>query len=140
MTSLKKKMKKEGGFTLIEMLIVVAIIAILIAVSIPMVNGALDKARKATDAANERSAKAAATIAYISDGKPAGDYAYDAAKGELVPTSTTGLSYGKCDAHKGGHIKVTIKGEVTGATPQPSSIEISWSTSNPNDSDTMVNE
>lgn len=140
MTSLKKKMKKEGGFTLIEMLIVVAIIAILIAVSIPMVNGALDKARKATDAANERSAKAAATIAYISEGQPAGDYAYDAAKGELVPKSTTGLSYGKCDAHKGGYINVTIKAEVTGANPQPSSIVISWSTSKPNDSDTMVNE
>ena len=51
---LSKKLKKTGGFTLIEMLIVVAIIAILVAVSIPMVNSNLEKARKATDSANER--------------------------------------------------------------------------------------
>ena len=55
MKNLKAKLKKQGGFTLIEMLIVVAIIAILIAVSIPMVNGALERAREATDAANEKS-------------------------------------------------------------------------------------
>ena len=36
MNNLKAKLKKQGGFTLIEMLIVVAIIAILIAVSIPL--------------------------------------------------------------------------------------------------------
>ena len=51
---LSRKLKKTGGFTLIEMLIVVAIIAILVAVSIPMVNASLEKAREATDAANER--------------------------------------------------------------------------------------
>ena len=65
-----KKMKKESGFTLVEMLIVVAIIAILIAVSIPMVTGALDKARVATDQANERSAMAVALITYLSEDDP----------------------------------------------------------------------
>ena len=56
MNNLKSKLKKQGGFTLIEMLIVVAIIAILIAIAIPMVNAALESAREATDAANERAA------------------------------------------------------------------------------------
>ena len=62
MEKLRAKLKNQGGFTLIEMLIVVAIIAILIAVSIPLVNGALEKARDSTDQANERAAKAITTL------------------------------------------------------------------------------
>ena len=54
MKNLKAKLRRDGGFTLVEMLIVVAIIAILVAVSIPMVGTALDKARDATDKANLR--------------------------------------------------------------------------------------
>lgn len=48
----------RAGFTLMEMLIVVAIIAILVAVMIPTLSGALEKAREATDLANIRSAYA----------------------------------------------------------------------------------
>ena len=83
---LSKKLKKSGGFTLIEMLIVVAIIAILIAVSIPLVSGSLNKARKATDAANERAAKAAAIITYMTDDDfdPDTTYYYDAVEGDLM--------------------------------------------------------
>ncbi len=50
---LSAKLKKQGGFTLVEMLIVVASIAILIAISIPMVTSSLDEAKKATDDANK---------------------------------------------------------------------------------------
>lgn len=67
MNNLKSKLKKQGGFTLIEMLIVVAIIAILIAIAIPMVNSALEKSREATDAANERAAYGMAYIAYMTN-------------------------------------------------------------------------
>ncbi len=68
-----KKLKNSKGFTLMEMLIVVAIIAILVAIAIPTFTNQLEKAREATDMANLRSAyaevMAAALSNTIDDGK-----------------------------------------------------------------------
>ena len=50
-----RKMKNSKGFTLMEMLIVVAIIAVLVAIAIPTFTTSLNKARVATDEANIRS-------------------------------------------------------------------------------------
>lgn len=47
--------KSEKGFTLAELLIVVAIIGVLVAISIPMFSGQLEKSRRAVDMANCRS-------------------------------------------------------------------------------------
>ena len=58
MKNLLKKMKNREGFTLAELLIVVAIIAVLVAISIPVFSGQLEKAREAVDAANLRAAYA----------------------------------------------------------------------------------
>ena len=55
------KMNKKG-FTLIEMLVVIAIIAILVAIVVPTVASATEKAKEAADAANIRSAVAEVTI------------------------------------------------------------------------------
>ena len=60
-----KKMNKKG-FTLAELLIVVAIIAVLVAIAIPVFTSQLDKAKQATDAANIRSAYAEAVTAALS--------------------------------------------------------------------------
>ena len=60
-----KKLTNKKGFTLIEMLVVIAIIAILVAIIIPTVTSATTKANAATDAANLRSAKAAITIGVL---------------------------------------------------------------------------
>ena len=49
---------KRNGFTLTELLIVVAIIGVLVAVSIPVFSQQLEKSREATDLANVRSAYA----------------------------------------------------------------------------------
>ena len=52
------KQTNKRGFTLAELLIVVAIIAVLVAISIPIFTTQLEKSREATDAANIRSAYA----------------------------------------------------------------------------------
>ncbi|WP_297983961.1 type II secretion system protein [uncultured Oscillibacter sp.] len=67
MNKLKAKLKNQGGFTMVELLIVVAIIAILVAVSIPMMNTALERARHAVDQANVRDAIGLASVEYVSD-------------------------------------------------------------------------
>ena len=53
-----KKLTNKKGFTLMEMLIVVAIIAVLVAIAIPTFNGALTKSKEAADVANIRAAYA----------------------------------------------------------------------------------
>lgn len=61
------KMNKKG-FTLIEMLVVIAIIAVLVSIIIPIVGNSTTKAQAATDAANLRSMKATLTIG-VMEGK-----------------------------------------------------------------------
>lgn len=51
---MRKRLNKKG-FTLAELLIVVAIIGVLVAISIPIFSAQLEKAREATDEANIRS-------------------------------------------------------------------------------------
>jgi len=53
---MKKNNKK--GFTLAELLIVIAIIAVLVAIAVPVFNGAMAKAEHAADVANVRAAYA----------------------------------------------------------------------------------
>lgn len=65
MKSLVNKMKNKKGFTLMEMLIVVAIMVILVAVSIPVFTNQLDNAKKTTDNANIRAAKQAMLTEYM---------------------------------------------------------------------------
>lgn len=62
-------MKRNRSFTLMEMLIVVAIIAVLAAVAIPVFNGSLHKAKVAADMANVRAYYAELQTQYITTGK-----------------------------------------------------------------------
>ena len=62
--------KNKKGFTLAELLIVVAIIGVLVAISIPIFNNQLKKARLATNQANARAAYAAWVAQYIDEGMP----------------------------------------------------------------------
>ena len=59
--------RNQKGFTLIEMLVVIAIIAVLVAIIIPTVTSATAKANAATDAANLRSIMGVANTYLVQD-------------------------------------------------------------------------
>lgn len=95
MNRMSKKLNKKG-FTLAELLIVVAIIAVLVVVSVPIFSSKLEKAREAADVANMRAAKAAAASMYLS-GEIEADkiYFYDAAEGRLIESNEDITGYGQ---------------------------------------------
>ena len=66
-----KKFTNKKGFTLMEMLIVVAIIAVLVAVAIPTFTSSLNKAKAGVDLANIRSGYANAQIIAMTEGSEA---------------------------------------------------------------------
>ena len=86
--------RNKKGFTLAELLIVVAIIAVLVAVAIPVFTEQLEKSREATDVANLRSAYAAAAADYLSGAYLDNDSiysTYDAEKNIIMLNSIRNL-------------------------------------------------
>lgn len=73
-----KKLNKKG-FTLAELLIVVAIIGVLVAISIPIFTSQLEKSRDAVTLSNIRAAYAEAQSAYLTESSEGTDVVYTAA-------------------------------------------------------------
>ena len=63
--AIKKAKENKKGFTLAELLIVVAIIAVLVAISIPIFTSQLEKSRDAVTESNVRAAYAQAQTAWL---------------------------------------------------------------------------
>lgn len=62
---MKRKLKSDRGFTLAELLIVVAIIGVLVAIAIPIFTSQLERSREAVDLSDVRSAYAEVMMAAI---------------------------------------------------------------------------
>lgn len=107
---LNKKLNKKG-FTLAELLVVVAILAVLVAVSIPIFTGRLNAAKESTDAANLRAAKAAAVNAYMAAKDTDGaTYAYIAKDGVVTTGAVTTIEgYNKVGTENSLAVEVVIE-------------------------------
>lgn len=66
---IKKVREERGGFTLAELLIVVAIIMVLVAIAVPVFSGAMEQANTAVAQGDIRAVKGAAATKYLLDGK-----------------------------------------------------------------------
>lgn len=113
MKKMMNRLNRKDGFTLAELLIVVAIIAVLVAVSIPIFTSRLEKAREATDLANLRAAYAAGVADYLGNNytsdTPVVQY-YNVQTGMLESASTPAL---KGTAADGGTADTAIGEEFT---------------------------
>jgi type IV pilus assembly protein PilA len=85
------RMKDDKGFTLIELMVVVLIIAILIAIAIPTFLGLRKRAQDRAAQSDLRNALTAAKAYYTDDDTydPAGAAVFNAAEGALVEPSLT---------------------------------------------------
>jgi prepilin-type N-terminal cleavage/methylation domain-containing protein len=82
MLKLRKMFKKNRkGFTLIELIVVIAILGIIALLAIPRFIGTLDRARINTHNANVRSLQSAANVALAEHGKPDSDVSWSSTAG-----------------------------------------------------------
>lgn len=122
-STLKKKLNKKG-FTLAELLIVIAIIAILVAIAVPTFTAQMNKAKEAVDDANLRSATSMAVADYLLNNY-SGDKTYKAygdttgkttniavGEGSNKPAGFTSEVNGQASGHTTMSITITDAGKV----------------------------
>lgn len=92
---IKKVRERREGFTMAELLIVVAIIAVLVAIAIPVFSAQLHKSQDATDQSNARSLYAELQADYLSNanGYSAATWEVDGSAKSATYTFNKGASF-----------------------------------------------
>lgn len=124
---IKRVREDRGGFTLAELLIVVAIVAVLVAIAVPVFSGSLKSAEDAVDTANQRSvmSEALATYQLAETADKAGlatQYFYFDDKGNEVTDATKAVyGYKAAITDSNGDISVKVTGGKGDAIEKPTS-------------------
>ncbi|MBX9267027.1 pilin [Chromobacterium violaceum] len=110
-----KKQRKQQGFTLIELMIVVAIVGILAAIAIPAYQDYTKRARVSEGLQLASAAQTAIAEYYSSQGAfyASGSAPYNTGYGLAAPTSITGSSVSQVAVQANGVIQVTFNTTVS---------------------------
>lgn len=117
------KRTNKKGFTLVELVVVIAVLLILAAIAIPTVSGIIDKANRATDEANAKSIETAIKYAITQNEISKNDATYTAVsdiKGalQLSGSSTSILT---CKRNGYSFYYDNANGSVVSASTKPDS-------------------
>lgn len=115
------KSRNKKGFTLVELLIVLAIVAIMAAIAIPAYSAQMEKAREGVDKANLRAAKSMAVTEYLLDNPENTNNATygfsldpNSKDSLIIGNEASAAKIGKSDDYKNKALTVTVNsGKVT---------------------------
>ena len=125
-------MKKNNnkGFTLAELLIVVAIIAVLTAIAIPVFTTQLEKSREATDMSNLRAAYAEVMANYLANGAKSST--------NTVATVTARQTQAEWQNTENGKLMVRVDGKEDSVTVTAKTVGSTWTVSIDPDTSKLV--
>lgn len=102
---IKQLLKKEGGFTLVELLGVIVILGLIVAISIPLIGNVVEKAKTDTDNAEAELVFDAAKMYYLQEEDPGASvttdvliqkkYLEDGYEGTVTTVTKTEVDAGK---------------------------------------------
>lgn len=128
----ENKLGQGEAFTIIEALLVAAIIAVLATAAIPVHAASLERSKVTADAANERAAQTAAVVEYMRTGKFGGEPAstdapryYNEASGKWAMSSDGIDAYGECTERTFRHNGRILQGAMAVADGAPY-VTLAW--------------